>query len=85
MSLKNGHFEPSRTPVKHPVKAPVYRLGTLISADLTLDFAQTANCVDMDINFFGHYHWLTAPRPTLTRHPIPRTRKEKSLFLRLPE
>jgi len=67
-----------------PLKSPVSRLETPISAGLTID-AQPANCVDMDIDFFDRYHWLPAPRPTLTRHPVPRTRKEKSLFLRLPE
>jgi hypothetical protein len=36
---------------------------------LTID-AKTPKVMDMDIDFFDHYHWLFAPRPTLTQAPF---------------
>jgi hypothetical protein len=52
-----------------PLKPPVFRRWALVLASLTID-AQTPKVMDMDIDFFDHYHWLPAPRPTLTDTPF---------------
>jgi len=78
-----GHYHvhpcPSKWPFltlpgarRMPLKSPVFRRWTLILASLTT-YAQTTKVMDMDIDFFDHYHWLPAPRPTHNRHPLPRT------------
>ncbi|HBU08721.1 MAG TPA: hypothetical protein DEA99_05990, partial [Candidatus Omnitrophica bacterium] len=54
---------------KTPLKSPVFRRWTLILAGL-ITYAQNPKVMDMDIDFFDHYHWLPAPRPTLTQAPF---------------